>query len=651
MDDNNLHERDDELENILAEVSRILTDLLKTIKVVSVYPEDNPLPTKLRETFIERLADIIDRTDGLQFTIVKGEIQYKGATVYIDRAPDDILAAIFHDSGITRISFSPEFGFEEANLFFKAMKSFVNKEKDAEDLVATFWQAAISGFDYETLEDIALGEYDGEIVSRETTMDDSSNFDFASESGGIQYSAIFLNDDGGDVESAPGDAAGDGGDAGGVGEIRVVGGVGDRYVPVSEDEIENGEVVLEGDSMPIDAPQRIAENRMGMVPSSDRKPLSLPDTALILNDTFSMGDSELDQAAKINAEDERSDIFGGVVDLLMEMLMQENEYSTFTETVTIAEKVQAEFMKLGYLDSAGTILSHLKKADQLLPNKSVQWKERIHNALIMAGGWEKLSHLAATLNLNSSISADEIIGYLSHFGWEALSAIMDLLGELEHRHHRLAIVDHLIKNGKDHVDIISKGIFDRRWFVVRNTALILGQIGNERALTYLEKAIRHNDPRVRQEMIKGLTKSAEIKNVDILIQLLWDADVLGKQSILKTIINNQYSDSLNVIVKIINDDRFVSLNESEQEQLILAFSKIGGEYAVGYLNSLISEIKFSNPETKQFYNRLAFKALSYNSSEKAEKTLKKYTRSRKSDLSNMANEAIRLRNNILAKSV
>jgi len=651
MDDNNLHERDEKRENTLAEVSRILTDLLKTIKVVSVYPEDNPLPTKLRETFIERFADIIDRTGGLQFSIIKGEIQYKSATVYIDRAPDDILAAIFHDSGITGISFLPEFGFEEANLFFKAMKSFVNKEKDAEDLVATFWQAGIPGFDYETLEDIALGEYDGEIVSRETTMEDSAKIDFASESGGIQYSAIFLNDDGENVESAPGDATGDGGNAGGVGKIKVVGGVGDRYVPVSEDEIENGEVVLEGDAMPIDASQRIADSQMGMVSSSDRKRLSLPDTALILNDTFSMGDSELDQAAEIIAEDERADVFGGVVDLLMEMLMQENEYSTFAETITIAEKVQAEFMKLGYLDSAGTILSHLKKIDQLLPKKSVQWKERIRNALIMAGGWEKLSHLATMLNLHSSISAAEIIGYLGHFGWEAISAIMDLLGELEHRHHRLAIVDYLIKNGKDHIDIISKGIFDRRWFVVRNTALILGQIGNDRALTYLEKAIRHDDPRVRQEMIKGLTRSDEIKNIDILIGLLWDADVSGKQSILKTIINNQNIDSLNAIVKIINDDRFVALNESEQEQLILAYSKIGGEYAVGYLNSLISEIKFSSPEAKQFYNKLAFKALSYNSSEKAEKTLEKYARSRKSELSKMANEAIGMRNNILAKSV
>ncbi len=651
MEDNSLQERDQEQENILGEISRILTDLLKTIKVVSVYPEDNPLPAKLRETFIERFTEIIDKTGSLRFTFIKGEIQYKGVTVYIDRPPDDTLAAIFHDSGITRISFSPEFGFDEANKFFKAMKSFVNKEEGAEDLVATFWQADISGFDYGTLEDITLGQYDGDIVGRETVMEDSSKFDVTSGSGGIQYSAIFLDDESGGVELTSANEAGDAGDVGGVGEVRIVGGAGSDYVPISEDDIENGAVVLEGDAMPISSPQGFAENQMGMVPAPDQKRISLPDTALILNDTFSMGDTELEQAVKIIGKDEQIDIFGGVVDLLMEMLLQENEYSTFAETVTITEKVQAEFMKLGDLNSAGAILSHLKEADQLLPDTSVQWKERIRNALIMVGGWEKLSNLAATLNSNSSISAEEVIDYLGHFGWEAISAIIDLLGELEHRHHRLAIVDHLINTGKDHVDIISKGIFDRRWFVVRNTALILGEIGNDRALAYLEKAIRHEDPRVRQEMIKGLTGSKKTKNVDILIRLLWDADVVGKQAILKTILSSPYEEGLNAIVKIINDDRFVTLNDSEQEQLVLAFSKIGGEYAVDYLKSLISELKFANIETKKFYHRLAFKALAYNSSDKAEKALRKYTRSRKSDLRKMANETIRLRNNILAKSV
>jgi len=655
MEEKNIQqEQDKEREKTLAGISRVLSDLLKTIKVVSVYPENNPLPAKLSESFIERFSDIINDEGGLRFNIIKGEIQYKGSTVYIDRPPDDQLAGIFHDSGITRISFSNEFGFEEAKAFFRAMKSYVNKEESSEDLVATFWQAEIPGFTYDTLEDIRLNEYDGEIVSRETDLDDSVQFDASTDTDGVQYSSIFLEGDSGEIRvglDSEEDDDGKDGAGGAGGGIRVVGdaSAGDYYVAISEDEVEKGEVILEGDDLPADMEQKIAENQMGMVPVASEKKISLPDTAVILNDKFSMGEFELEQAAKLLEEDEQIDIFGCIVDLLEEMLMQESEFSSFTESVTITEKVQAEFMKMGKLSIAGEILSRLKDVDNLLPTRAVQWKERIRNALIMAGGWEKLSHLATMLNLNSQVLADEIIGYLEHFGWEAISAIMDLLGELEHRHHRLAVVDYLIKNGKDHVDIISKGIFDRRWFVVRNTALILGEIGTDRALSYLEKAIRHDDPRVRQEMIKGLTKSDDIKNIDIFIRLLWDADVVGKQTILKKIINKNYKDALNAIVKIINDDRFVTLNESEQQQLVLGFSSIGGEYAVGYLNSLISEIKFSSEESRVFYHKLAFKALAHNKSEAAGVALERFARGRKSNIRKMANETIRLRNNILAR--
>jgi hypothetical protein len=617
MEDNNLQEQEREQENLLKDISRILTDLVKTIKVVSVYPEDNPLPAKLRESFIERLTDIIERTDGLFFKISKGEIQNNNETVYIDHPPDDMLAAIFHNSGITQVSFSPEFGFEEAKTFFRAMKSFINKEEGAEDLVAILWQAEIPGFYYKTLEDITLGEYDGDIVSRETSMEDSSEVNPGSDSGNLQYSAIFPNDD---------------------------------------ENNKNGMVAREEENAPerdksVTSGSEFAESQMGLKASPDQKRISLPDTALILNDVFMMKASELEQTASVIAADDELDIYRCTADLLKEILLQENEYSAFSETVTIAEKIQAEFIKLGDLNSAGVILSHLGEVDQLLPDKSIQWKERIRNALIMAGGWEKFSSLVLTINDDSSISSKEIINYLGHFGWEAISAIIDLLGELEHRNHRMAFVEHLINTGKDHVDIISKGIFDRRWFVVRNTALILGEIGNDKAIAYLEKAIKHKDPRVRQEVIRGLTKPQKATNIDLLMTLLWDADIVGKQVVLKAILSCPHKKSLNGIVKIINDDRFITLSQSEQEQLIMAFSNTGGEHAVDYLNSLISKLKFANSETKIFYQKLAFKALSCNSSKKAEEILREYNHSRKPLLRKMSEDALKTRSAIISKGV
>ena len=44
----------------LTEIAFILKDLLKVIKVVSMYPEDNPLPHSMRRSFAEKLVDLVE---------------------------------------------------------------------------------------------------------------------------------------------------------------------------------------------------------------------------------------------------------------------------------------------------------------------------------------------------------------------------------------------------------------------------------------------------------------------------------------------------------------------------------------------------------------------------------------------------------------
>ncbi|MEW6014084.1 MAG: hypothetical protein AB1690_02055 [Candidatus Zixiibacteriota bacterium] len=94
-------------EELIQEISRILLDLTKIVRVVSVYPENNPIPTKLKESFSERFSDLIKDNQGLHFFIQQGEIRYGNQVVYKDSSAEDSLAAIFHNSGITEISFSP----------------------------------------------------------------------------------------------------------------------------------------------------------------------------------------------------------------------------------------------------------------------------------------------------------------------------------------------------------------------------------------------------------------------------------------------------------------------------------------------------------------------------------------------------------------
>jgi hypothetical protein len=608
-------------ESSLEDISKVLADLMKTIKVVSLYPENNPIPAKLKESFVERFTELISDCQGLRFVISRDGIQYNGETVYVDRSAEDNLASLLHDSGITEICFSSAFGFDEANLFFKTVKSFVNREPGAEDLVAVLWQANIEGFEYKTLEDMMLREYDGEFVVHESDRDDDSFIrhqpDDDPDGNRVQYSAIFLEDE---PQGVPGDSPGEAG---------------------------SGAAFSDGFPTGFTYSDKLTEEKMGLTPVQSAPAATLPDTTIILNEAYTIEESDLKKVQEIIGKDNKYDVHQGCINLLAEMLSQEREYREFTETIAVVEKIQTEFIRSGKLDAAGEILAMLRQLQQDVPKERANLRERIQNALVMAGGWEKLSYLSDALNANSSISAQSIDEYLSHFGWEALSTIVDLLGTLEYRQHREAICDYLVRVGQDRVNIIAKGIYDRRWFVVRNMASVLARIGGDEAIPHLEKAMAHEDARVRFQIARGLTNYQSERNIGLLMKLLWDSDERVRDTAFQSLLELSGEAGLRAIVATINDDRFASLSDSQQEKLIMLLSELGGEHAVSYLVSLISSGGLFGSQVKDFYQRVAFQALAHNRSEKAKKALLRLAKSWKGKLRRMAKDALRQRREIM----
>ncbi len=599
-------------EELIQEISRILLDLTKIVKIVSVYPENNPIPTKLKESFSERFSDLIKDNRGLHFLIQQGEIRFGSQVVYKDNSPEDSLAAIFHNSGITEISFSPPFGYDESNRFFRVMKAFINREKGAGDLVTLFWQENIPGFDYATVEDVILREYDGGMLVQ-TSMEREETFvrgGADDESGKVIYGRIFLPDDSGEIPLS-----------------------GDKSSDTGQTAVATGRKKAGGFAFT----DMLAEKRMGLSPLPAAKKSPLPDTALILNDAFTLGESERERINEILRSDGESDEFGSTIELIKEINRQETEFQEFNEAVTLVEKLQSEFLQLGNLKAAGELLNYMRELAEVASDE--RRRERLRRALALAASKESLSGLAEALNQAPDIALEDVENYLNLFGWEVLAAVTDLLGELEHRHHREALCNYLTRTGAEHIDLISRGIFDRRWFVVRNTVSIMAGIGSDRAFSYLEKAINHEEKRVRQEVIKGLARHSNKKAIGLLLKMVWDKDSVVAQEALEAVIARG-EEALDAVTSMINDDRFSSLPEGVQENLFIIFSQLGGENAVSYLATLIPRWGLASNQSKQYYMQLAFKALGYNSSEKAEKILLGYSHSWNKRVRYLAKEAL-----------
>jgi HEAT repeat protein len=102
-----------------------------------------------------------------------------------------------------------------------------------------------------------------------------------------------------------------------------------------------------------------------------------------------------------------------------------------------------------------------------------------------------------------------------------------------------------------------------------------------------------------------------------------DSDREVRNEAIDVLIGRSGPAAFETITSLINDERFILLEQEDQQKLLRAFSILGGDAAVGYLAQLILRFNPFRNATLSFYRRAAFEALSYNRSEKGERLLVK----------------------------
>jgi len=629
----------------IKDISFILKDLLKVIKVVSMYPVDNPLPQSMKQSFAEKLVSLVEQYGQIAVSVLKDLLTVDNEIVYQDRSKEERLAGIFFEAGITDFIFKEGLAFDDVYKLLEAIRGYINSPLQSQDLASRIWEQAVNGFTFTTLEDIALSEYDSSFdiqeYIEEHSSDRSDNAQFGIDEAEPYQSIFELGDEASEVglESSSDVNADHSGQA-----------------PREQSESSIFYATTGGDS-----PGTVPEGKEGIGASPGAVEAAkamgfddlatsgkaLPDTRLILNKEFKLSDEEEISIIQLVRDDAEFDSYESTVEILKEMLYQETEMDGFYETVTICEKMMTELLSDGRLVEAGRLLRFLTQLEGKIRSDKPLWAERLRDAHVTAGSRDRLKALSSALNNRPDIGAVELKQYLDNFGWEALSGITDLLGDFDHRLHREALCDYLTTRGRDHPDIVAKGIYDKRWYVVRNSASILARIGDDRSLGHLRQAVKHEERRVRLEVVTALKDCDNDKALEILAEGVMDSDREIQQEAINAILARRGRPAFETIAAIINDERFGSLEPGEQKALLRAFSILGGDAAVGYLSRLIEQYNPLRDSTLTFYRQAAFDALSHNRSEKAEKLLVKLASSWRLDIRRQAAAALRRRREIV----
>src|SRR4030066_1779697 len=212
-----------------------------------------------------------------------------------------------------------------------------------------------------------------------------------------------------------------------------------------------------------------------------------------------------------------------ITDILFEILALEKEREPYQDAVNILIKVLDAFLTLGEFTKASDLL---KRVYIVLKTYDLQdWQvESIQKIIAEAGEEVRIERIGKVLEREEG-RLEDVNAYLLLLQKNSIKPLIKLLGELKNSKARRVFCDGLSEVGKNAIELFTPFLEDRRWYLVRNIIYILGRIGKEQSLPYIQKAFNHEDIRVRREAIQALGLIGGPKAIGVLVKGLPDNDV------------------------------------------------------------------------------------------------------------------------------
>ncbi len=202
-----------------------------------------------------------------------------------------------------------------------------------------------------------------------------------------------------------------------------------------------------------------------------------------------------------------------------------------------------------------------------------------------AGRTERIEVLLSALENESEASVTQATNYLTTLGGAGITSLLDLLAVENRQSRRRLICQLLMASGQTNIASLGNKVMDHRWYLVRNVALVLGQIGDENAVIYLQKAAGHDDPRVRLEVAKALANTGPTA-FPIAVGLLIDSDMGVKLEAIRAIAKIKHPDAADELIKLIRQPDLFKRRVDIKIEAIIALGALRAEEAAPYLKTI-----------------------------------------------------------------
>jgi HEAT repeat protein len=200
---------------------------------------------------------------------------------------------------------------------------------------------------------------------------------------------------------------------------------------------------------------------------------------------------------------------------------------------------------------------------------------------------EFLEFVLDSLGDDNCISRKGALAVLAAGGPAAVRYAVEKMGATDNLGLRKKLARLLAHLGESAVAPILPMLNDSRWYIVRNLAAILGDIGSSEAVPELAKCLRHPDIRVAKEAVRSLAKIGDTQAEAAVISALRDASAALRPQAISSLGGMKSRRAVPLLLQIVGSDDLFLKNLALKINALAAVAMIGDQQATPRLIELL----------------------------------------------------------------
>ena len=503
-----------------------LQALVRTLKAYRMYLPNNPTLHKFQSDLEARTWSCLKEIGDIVLNVQQFDLLFEDYSVYHNAAREESLAFRFFSDGVRQITFREELEPQELRGVLEVLKKATDASQGQDDVVTLLWERDFRHIEYVH-------------ISIEDLMDGSTSQGYEPDEGAVEGGGI-------------------------------------PWPSRAETPEEDAPVAVPGES--------ILERSDDWSPKAPITP-SWDETVGV---QFTLSESESQQLTDAIRVEEERPLLNEVLEIVAAILTSEEEPTSFLESASAFQKFIELALEEGDLARANHLLSRLRTIAAKKSETHSELRGLAEQVIREIGRPSFLGQFAPILNAHPDLDPGLLTNFLVQIGPTSAGAVCDLLGQVNHMKHRRALCEALAISCKDDVDVLISRLGDSRWYVIRNVVYVLGRIAHQGVERALDRALHHEDVRVRKEAVRALGNIESPTSRAFLVSAFRDIDASVRIQAALTLAQKRDDRAAQSIWGAIQAPEFVRRDQNERRVFFEAVGKSGSDPFVPRLHEMLT---------------------------------------------------------------